>query len=201
MAATEPRTAKGRATRERILDAAARLMVECGVGATSLDDVLAEVRVSKGQLYHYFGDKDALVDAVIERTIQGVLDAQPRLADLSTWKAIRGWFDDLVELQVERHARGGCPIGGLASELAEHRESARHDLAEGYGRWEAPLREGLARMQRRGGLRPGADPAKLATATLAAIQGGLILTQTRRDPQQLRIALDAMYGYLRSFAA
>jgi TetR/AcrR family transcriptional regulator, transcriptional repressor for nem operon len=47
----------------------------------------------------------------------------------------------------------------------------------------------------------GADPARLATATLAAIQGGLVLTQTRRDPQQLRIALDAAYAYLRSFAA
>ena len=49
-------------------------------------------------------------------------------------------------------------------------------------------------------LRRGADPARLATATLAAIQGGLVLTQTRRDPRQLRIALDAAYAYLRSFA-
>jgi hypothetical protein len=35
----------------------------------------------------------------------------------------------------------------------------------------------------------------------AAIQGGLVLTQTRRDSQQLRVALDAAYAYLRSFAA
>ena len=53
-------------------------------------------------------------------------------------------------------------------------------------------------MQADGKVRHSADPARLATATLAAIQGGLVLTQTRRDPQQLRIALDAAYAYLRS---
>jgi len=56
-------------------------------------------------------------------------------------------------------------------------------------------------MRSQGKIASSADPARLATATLAAIQGGLVLTQTRRDPQQLRIALDAAYGYLRSFAA
>ena len=56
-------------------------------------------------------------------------------------------------------------------------------------------------MQDEGKLRRGANPARLTTATLAAIQGGLVLTQTRRAPQQLRIALDAAYAYLRSFAA
>jgi TetR/AcrR family transcriptional regulator, transcriptional repressor for nem operon len=200
MAVSEPRTAKGRATRERILGAAGELMVERGVATTSLDDVLAAAHVSKSQLYHYFADKDDLVDAVIARTVQLVLDSQPGLADLSSWKAIRVWLDDLVALQVERDAVGGCPIGGLVSELAERRDDARRDLAEGYARWEAPLREGLEAMQRRGELRPGADPTELATATLAAIQGGLLLTQSRRDPHRLRVALDAMYRYLRSFA-
>jgi AcrR family transcriptional regulator len=157
--------------------------------------------VSKGQLYHYFADKEDLIHAVIDRTVQQVLDAQPRLIDLSSWAAIAAWLDDLVQLQVDRRATGGCPIGSLAGELAETDRQARTELAAGFDRWEAPLREGLRQMQAEGKLRRGADPACLATATLAAIQGGLVLTQTRRDPQQLRIALDAAYGYLRSFAA
>jgi TetR/AcrR family transcriptional repressor of nem operon len=193
-------TAQGRATRERILRAAAALMVERGVAQTSLDDVRARTGVSKSQLYHYFADKDDLVDAVIARTVEQVLESQPRLAELSSWKAIAAWFEDLVAVQVARHGRGGCPIGGLASELADHREEARRELADGYSRWEAPLRRGLEVMRERGKLRPGADPARLATATMAAIQGGLLLTKTRRDPQQMRIALDAAYTHLRSFA-
>src|ERR1700741_3819075 len=119
MTVAEPRTDKGRATRNRVLDAAATLVFEHGVAGTALDDVRAAAKVSKSQLYHYFADKDDLVHAVIDRTVQGGLDAQPRLADLSSWAAIRAWFDDLVALQVERQAEGGCPIGGLAGQLAE----------------------------------------------------------------------------------
>jgi AcrR family transcriptional regulator len=196
-----PITNKGRATRERILDAASGLVFEQGVAGTRLDDVRAAAKVSKGQLYHYFADKEDLIHAVIDRTIQQVLEAQPMLADLSSWTAIAAWFDDLVELQVARQAVGGCPIGGLAGQLAETDDVARHELAAGFDRWEEPLRQGLEKMRERGRLRRNADPARLATATLAAIQGGLVLTQTRRDPRQLRIALDAAYAHLRSYAA
>ena len=200
MAATNPTTQKGRQTRERIVDAATSLMMGQGVAGTSLDDVRAATGVSKSQIYHYFDDKDDLVHAVIDRTVGAVLAAQPELADLSTWTAIEAWFDGLVALQVDRQAAGGCPIGGLAGQLAEHDAEARSLLADGYARWEAPLRAGLEAMAGRGALRPDADPATLATATLASIQGGLVLTQTRRDPQQLRIALDAALDHLRAAA-
>ncbi len=193
-------TAKGRATRDRIVEVAAELMGLQGVGATSLDDVGEAAHVSRGQLYHYFSGKEALVDAAIARTVEVVLAGQPRLHDLSAWDALRGWFDDLVLLQVERLGIGGCPIGCLASELAEHSDEARLKLAQAYTTWEAPLRDGLVTMQQHGQLAAAADPDHLATAVMAAIQGGLLLTKTRRDPEQLRIALDAMYAYLRSFA-
>ena len=201
MTVVEPRTTKGRATRDRVLGAATALVFERGVADTTLDDVRTAAKVSKGQLYPYFADKEALIHAVIDRTIQQVLAAQPRLTDLSSWTAISRWLDDLVELQVARQATGGCPIGGLAGQLAETDELARQALAAGFDRWEEPLRIGLEKMRSQGKLQRGADPARLATATLAAIQGGLVLTQTRRDPRQLRVALDAAYAYLRSFAA
>jgi TetR/AcrR family transcriptional regulator, transcriptional repressor for nem operon len=199
MTVSGPQTAKGRATRGRILDTATELVFEHGVAGTTLDDVRAAADVSKSQLYHYFADKEDLIHAVIDRTVQQVLDAQPELTDLSSWAAISRWLDDLVDLQEQRHAIGGCPIGGLAGQLAETDELARHALAAGFDRWEEPLREGLEKMRSQGKLARTADPSRLATATLAAIQGGLVLTQTRRDPRQLRIALDAAYAYLRSF--
>jgi TetR/AcrR family transcriptional regulator, transcriptional repressor for nem operon len=56
-------------------------------------------------------------------------------------------------------------------------------------------------MKTRGRLRADADPAALATATMASLQGGLLLTQVRRDPRQLRIALNAARANLRLAAA
>jgi TetR/AcrR family transcriptional regulator, transcriptional repressor for nem operon len=185
-------------TRERIVEAASELIGERGVAETSLDDVIERADASKSQLYHYFEDRAALLRAVVVRNTASVLGS---LGPVDSWKAIRSWFHALVELQVERHARGGCPIGSLVPQLAETDEQARLTLAASFTRWEAHLRDGLRSMQAHGKLDRRADPDQLATATMAAIQGGLLLTQTRRDARQLAIALDAAYTNLRAHTA
>jgi TetR/AcrR family transcriptional repressor of nem operon len=197
-----PRTARGRATRSRIVVAAAALIRERGVAETSLDDVIERARVSKSQLYLYFEGRAALLREVVTHNAELVLEAQePHLSSLESWKAIRTWLDALVQLQVAAGARGGCPIGSLVGQLAEVDERTRSVLAESFARWEEPLRRGLRSMQERGKLDRRADTARLATATLAAIQGGLVLTQSRRDPDQLAVAVDAAYAHLRAHAA
>src|SRR6266849_2181971 len=197
-----PATAKGRATRTRIVQAAAELVAEKGIAGMSLDDVRARTGASRSQLYHYFEDRDDLVHAVIDVTTDTVLDTQGELLyRLDSWAGIDRWFDALVQHQIGRQGCGGCPIGSLAGQLAESDPGARAAIAAGLDRWEAHISDGLTRMKTRGKLRRDADPATLATATMASIQGGLLLTQVRREPQQLRIALDAARGNLRLAAA
>lgn len=192
-------TRKGRATRDRIVAAAAELVFVRGVAGTSTDDVRAAAGVSSSQLYHYFVDKRALVRAVIAHQTERILDAQqPLLGRLDSIEALRAWRDLLVELQRQRRCEGGCPIGSLGSELSELDPDARTDLAAGFGRWEAAIREGLHAMNDRGDLREGADPDQLALATLAALQGGLLLTQVRRDTAALEAGLDSMIAHIAS---
>jgi TetR/AcrR family transcriptional regulator, transcriptional repressor for nem operon len=199
---TDPRTAKGRATRKRIVAAAAALIRERGVAETSLDDVIERAGVSKSQLYLYFEGRAALLREVVAHNTDLVLAAQePHLDSLESWKAIRAWLDALVELQVTAGARGGCPVGSLVGQLAEADEQTRNVLADAFARWEEPLRRGLRSMQERGKLDRKAEPDRLATATLASIQGGLVLTQSRRDPSQLAVAVEAAYAHLRTHAA
>src|SRR5246127_4294087 len=193
-----PATKKGRETRERIVQAAAELVAEKGAAGMSLDDVRARTGASRSQLYHYFDDRDDLVRSVVDVTTDAVIDVQGDLLHhLDTWAGIDRWFDSLVQLQADRQARGGCPIGSLAGQLAERDAGARAAIATGLERWETHLRNGLVRMKARGKLRNDADPGELASATMASIQGGLLLTQVRRDPRQLRIALDAARANLR----
>jgi len=187
-----PPTPKGQRTRERIVQAAAELVAEKGAVAMSLDDVGSRAPASRSQLYHYFENKAALIRAVVNATSDAVLGAQDELLlGVADWSGIERWMDALVAIQVERQARGGCPLGSLAGQLAERDPEARAALAEGLGRWQDSIRGGLEALQARGQLRAEADPAALAAATIALIQGGLLLTQVRRDPQQLRSALDA----------
>jgi AcrR family transcriptional regulator len=202
MAVREPKTEKGRATRRGILQAASRLIAERGVDRVSLEDVERDAGVGRSQLYHYFEGRDDLLRAVIDTTTDAVLGAQDGLLDeLDSFEAIDRWFEGLVALQDERGAMGGCPIGSLVGQLAERDEETRAALVSGFERWEQPLIEGLTRMQERGELKPDASVRDLADVIMAAIQGGLLLTQVRRDPQQLRRALDAGRAVLAAAAA
>jgi TetR/AcrR family transcriptional regulator, transcriptional repressor for nem operon len=195
-----PKTEKGRATRERIVATAAGLVREKGVRGTSLDDVIAAAGVSKSQVYHYFDDKADLMRAVVSHTRAELLAGQrPYLDRLDSWVAIEAWFDSMVGQQRALHAHGGCPIGSLVPELAEADDGARRELASSLDEWQRHLVEGLRAMRDNGKLSRRADPERLSIATMAALQGGLLLTQARRDPEQLQIALDAAFAHLRSF--
>src|SRR2546428_2062325 len=145
-----PARAKGRATRERTPKAAAELLAEKGAAGMSLDDVRARTGASRSQLYHYFADRDDLVHAVIDVTVYAVLGRQGELLDhLDSWAGIDRWFDFMVQHQIERQARGGCPIGSLAGQLAEGDPGARAAIAAGLERWDAHLRAGLTRLKTR----------------------------------------------------
>jgi len=193
-------TERGRATRARIIQAAADLMFSQGVSGTSIPDVLAAAGVSASQLYHYFEDKHALVRAVIAHQTKMALDIQAQFP-LDSIAALEAWRDAIVALQTDRNCKGGCVIGSLASELADSDPQARADLAAGMARWADAIREGLTAMQSRGELRADADPQQLALFVLAALQGGLLLTQVHENAAPIKVALDAAIAHVASFAA
>ena len=184
-------TRKGQETRQRIVSAAADLIFEQGVAHTTIGDVRAAADVSSSQLYHYFDGKPALVRAVIEHQADTIIAGQERF-DLSSLDGLRAWRDWVIKHQRQINCNGGCPIGSLGSELAETDPEARAQVAEGFKRWEAAIQTGLREMHARGRLKPDTDPDTLALALLAALQGGLLLTQIDRDTKPLEAALDAI---------
>ncbi|MEV7156452.1 TetR/AcrR family transcriptional regulator [Streptomyces misionensis] len=195
-------TAKGRATRDRIVAAAAAVMYDQGVAGTSTEDILAAAQVtSPSQLYHYFDDKKSLVQAVIEYQTECVLEFQrPLLQRLDSFEALEAWRDAIVQAQRARGCKGGCPIGSLAAELSDADPQARARLAAGYAQWEGAIRDGLVSMQERGELDEEADAGDLSLALLTALQGGLLMTQTRRDTVALEAVLNAVIDLIRCHA-
>jgi TetR/AcrR family transcriptional repressor of nem operon len=186
-----PLTRKGQKTRQRIVDAAADLIFQQGVAHTTIEDVRAAADVSSSQLYHYFDDKPALVRAVVDHQADTIVAGQETF-DLSSLDGLRAWRDWVIEYQRELDCSGGCPIGSLGSELAETDPEARAQVAEGFKRWEATIQTGLREMHVRGRLTPDTDPDTLALALLAALQGGLLLTQIERNTKPLEAALDSI---------
>jgi TetR/AcrR family transcriptional repressor of nem operon len=196
--ASEPRSARGRRTRGHIVAVASGLVAEHGAHATSLDDVCKRASVSKSQLYHYFDDKGDLLRAVVRHNAEQVLrDHETHLDAIDSWDAIANWLDAVVAIEEGSGGLRGCPIGSLVPQLADQDDRARAELLRSFDRWEAPLVAGLQKLRDHGRLRADADPERLAAATMASIQGGLLLAQLRRDPRRMRIALDAALAYLR----
>jgi TetR/AcrR family transcriptional regulator, transcriptional repressor for nem operon len=190
-------TPRGAATRARIVEAAANLVYARGASGTSLDDIMEATSTSKSQLYHYFADKNALMRAVIEFQTGRVMGVQAAsLEGVDSLAGLRGWRDAIVKINNAAGGVGGCPLGSLASELADRSESARALLAHGFELWESYLVTGLQAMRDSGKLKREANPADLAAATIAALQGGLLLAQTTRTSRPLELALDMAIDHI-----
>src|SRR5580704_4801704 len=111
-------TPKGERTRTRIVGAAARLIYERGVAGTTLEDVRAAAEVGGSQLYHYFADKDELVQAVIDHQADVIVGNQRR-ADLGSAEGLQAWRDMVIIQAKSVTARGGCPLASLGGQVAE----------------------------------------------------------------------------------
>ncbi|MGN6793266.1 MAG: TetR/AcrR family transcriptional regulator [Streptosporangiaceae bacterium] len=193
-ACTPPRrlTARGAATRSRIVTAAASLVYERGFAGTSVDDVMAATGTSKSQLYHYFADKDALIREVIKAQLGRIIAAQEAagLREVSSWEALRRWCDHFVTATRATKGAGGCPLGSLVGELADQSEPARRVLEQCFADWQSYLSEGFTAMRDNGELAARADPAELALTMMSALQGGLLMAQTMRSARPLELALN-----------
>lgn len=191
-------TAKGRATRQRIVEGAAAEIREHGVATTTLDDVRARTGTSKSQLFHYFPDgKEQLLLAVAEHEAALVLaDQQPQLGKLDSWRAWQSWRDTVVD----RYRRQGqqCPLNVLISQLGRSTPGAQAVVTELLNRWQSEIADGIRGMQAQGKIASGVQPDQAAAALLAGIQGGVVVMLSTGRLTHLEAALDVGIKHLRT---
>jgi AcrR family transcriptional regulator len=198
---TQVLTAKGRATRARIVEGAAEVLRERGVAFTTLDDIRDRTGTSKSQLFHYFPDgKDELLLAVAQFEADRVLeDQQPYLGRLDSFEDWRRWRDVVVE----RYERQGdqCPLGSLFLQVGRSRPGSRAIVAELMRQWQRQLADGIRALQARGLASPSLDVGQASAALLAGIQGGVSIMMATGDSTHLKAALDIGIDRLRAPAA
>jgi AcrR family transcriptional regulator len=196
-------TARGRATRDRIVQTAAELILTEGLSGLSMDNVRKAASVSGSQLAHYFGDKQALLRAVIARQINVVLDfhRQPKLRGLQTFEDFERWID-LNMRYLRRIGYSGTPTyHAMAGQLVKSDDTVREALAAGYWQWVKLIEDAIQRMKDRGVLVADAEPRALALVIVSAHQGGGTLTFTYREEWPHADAVRFAVNYLRLFAA
>ena len=195
-------TARGAATRARIVSAAAELMYVKGVAATTLAEILISSGTSKSQFRQHFADKDDLVRAVIAFRAREILDKQTRrLEKVDSFRGLEQWREALLQRNVLRRGAWGCELGSLSSELSDTDDDARRQLVDAFRDWQQLLAAAFERMRDNGALADDIDPAAMATSVMAAVQGGYLLAQLDHDSEPMKLALDMALGHVRSFQA
>src|SRR5713226_7528831 len=106
--------------RTRLIETATKLAYGRGFRETSLADIAEAARVPVGNVYYYFKTKDELAEAVVERRLAEFRALRDEMDRLSSPKERLFAFVESVHRNREQLARGGCPLGGLCSEL--HKE-------------------------------------------------------------------------------
>src|SRR5262245_43516265 len=158
------RTRDGKATRDAIVVAASRLMHVHGYQQTSLDDVLRESGVGKGNFYYHFKSKEELGHAILSEVIQAFLERtlEPCFAgDRSRpLDQVRCFLDRVLEIQRRSNCVGGCALGNLASELSDVHEGFRTRLTEVFTAWQDRLTQALSQAQTLGHVVADCEPTR-----------------------------------------
>src|SRR3989454_11790645 len=199
-AASGNRGRVGRSTREAILEAASRLIHVHGYNHTSLDDVLRESGVGKGNFYYHFKSKEELGYAILDQIIASFLAetlapcfSDPRGRPLGQ---IRCFLDRVLEIQREQNCVGGCALGNLASELSDVHEGFRARLSGVFSAWRARLEQALAEAQADGSVGAGCRPEAVAQFIVASLEGAILMTKLTKDIAVMERCVEELGRYL-----
>jgi len=192
-------TPKGEATKARILEAATDLLVT--ENDVSLDEVMRLTRTSKGQLFHYFPEgKDQLRRAAAERHLARLSHADAP-ATLATWQDWEAWVELVLRRHEQQARHDACEVAALAGRALDADKASRELAGRMYEQWSCELRDQFRAMQHDGLLRADTPLDELASAVLAAFQGGAVLDKATGSRLHLAHALRQALVLMRSYAA
>jgi TetR/AcrR family transcriptional regulator, transcriptional repressor for nem operon len=183
-------------TKQRLLAAGLRLMLERGYHAVGVQDVLSETAVPKGSFYHHFESKEEFALQAIDAyqaNVHALLDATCGDASRPPLDRVRAFFEGVREAYA---AEGylGCFLGALGQELSGASEVFRRKidgcLAEIAGRIAGCFAEARAR----GDLPASADPAAMADLLVNTWEGAALRTRLLRSCRPLDAVLDFWFA-------
>lgn len=161
--------------REDLLDRGLQLFGTKGYSATGVSDITDAAGVPKGSFYNYFQSKEDFALAVLEQyreQAHEIMSAQ-LAGPASPLRRLRTFFEAGRAKALADGFSGGCLAGRLAQELAGEHPSFRPMLDRVFGCMQGGVTRLLQEAAEEGELRPGEDPAELASFLLSSWQGAV----------------------------
>ncbi len=157
--------------RERILEAASRLMRERGISGVGVDALTEAAGMTHGSLYSQFGSKERLIEEAVAHAI--VAKGQ----EIPEEFALSDYISEYLSAAHRDDPGSGCPFAALCCEMLRQSRTVR-------ARFTAGVRGMIALLSGRmhSGLKPRQRDEK-ALATVASLVGALVLARAVNDPK------------------
>lgn len=179
-------------TRQELLERGMALLLRHGYHDLGVDALLKATRTPKGSFYHHFESKEDFALQAIDlymKEVHGALDMTLGDEGQPPLQRVRNFFEG-VESKYRGEGYLGCLLGGLGQELSGVSEPFRRKVEECFGSIARRLGICLKEAVRRGDLKKGTDPQKLAELLVNCWEGAALRSRMRRDPAPLREMLD-----------
>jgi TetR/AcrR family transcriptional repressor of nem operon len=169
-------------TREQIVQAGLKCLVEKGFNAVGVQDITATAGVPKGSFYNHFESKEALGVEIVAR--YGADEARREiLADRSIppLPRLRRHFERINALFVDSQFERGCILGSFSAELANQSAPIRDSLRDLYGQWTKDIAAAVAEAQDEGKIANKTKAADIAAFLLDSYEGALLRARVERS--------------------
>lgn len=187
--------------KEKLLDAAQRLMLAKGFVATTVDEICEAAGLTKGSFFHYFESKDQLGLKVLDRfvaTVEEEFRKAPFMKKRDPLQRLYGYLDFLIQMSKSPAAQHGCLLGNFAQELSDTHPKIRGRCAAHFARWAETLKRELDDAKAMYASRASIDTRSLAEHFIAVFEGALILAKANRDPGTVEKHLRHFKQYVKS---
>ena len=187
-------------TKQKLLEAAQKLMLAKGYPVTTLDDICTAACVTKGSFFHYFKNKEELGRAVLEHSMVNQFQAMQSAAFIKKrdpLARVYGYVDFAIGMSKDPAIIHGCLLGGFSQDLSGSHPKIRVLCEHYFDQWAAALKLELDAAKALHTPRAVFDTQSLAEHFIVVVEGALILVKVKQDPKILEKQLLHFKHYLK----
>lgn len=204
LAMTAAAKQKPASNRERLLELAEQLVLQKGFAATSIEELIAGVGITKSGFFYHFKDKNDLARAMMQRYLEEnarqLDDIFNRAAELHD-DPLHGFLVGLklfAELMDKVHnVHPGCIAAAVVYQDQLFDSEVRNLNGEGMLAWRRRFRGHLDRIAERYPPQMDVDFDSLADMISALVDGGIILSRALKDRTTLPAQIMQYRNYIK----
>jgi len=185
--------------RDKLVWCGTALLTEKGFNSTGIEEILRQVNVPKGSFYHYFKNKEAFGEAVIENYAAYFNNKlQKHLADdnYPALQRLQNFIEEIKQGMAKYDFQRGCLVGNMGQELGNSNDRFRDQLEAVFQSWQQQVSVCLQLAQNEGTLAKTANCDYLAEFFWIGWEGAVLRSKLTRNHQPLSIFSTQFFALL-----